>query len=301
MIDISGKIKTLRTAKASALIHVQPETMEKVSSGQTPKGNWIEITKAVASLSAKKTPELLPFCHNIPVEWVNTNITTGEDWILIEVTVKSIARTGVEMEALFAASIAALNVYDMLKPVDRSITIKEIKLVEKKGGKSDFAEEIPEGFTAGVLVVSDSVFAGKKEDKAGKIILERLKNYGIQEIKYEIVPDDMQQIRETVLRWCEDRVDLVITTGGTGLSPRDTTPEALEDLIEKDIHGIMEAARMYGLERTPFAMLSRSVSGMRGNTLILALPGSSRGAKESMDAIFPYTLHIFRVLKGFRH
>ena len=301
MIDISDKIKTLRIAKASALINVKSETIKEISSGKTPKGDWIEVTQSVASLSAKKTSDLLPFCHNIPVEWVGTEISTGEDWILIEVTVKSIARTGVEMEALFAAAVAALNVYDMLKPIDREITIKEIKLVRKKGGKSDFTERIPEDFTAGVLVVSDSVFKGEKEDKAGKIILKKLKDHGVQKVYYEIVPDDVKKIKDTVLKWCDDEIDLVITTGGTGLSPRDTTPEALEGIMEKDIHGIMEAARVYGLERTPFAMLSRGISGMRGKTLILTLPGSSRGAKESMDAIFPYIMHIFRVLKGFRH
>ena len=99
----------------------------------------------------------------------------------------------------------------------------------------------------------------------------------------------------------EQHYDLIITTGGTGLSPRDHTPDVVSKLIDQPIPGIMEAARNYGQQHTPYAMLSRSVAGTINDTLILALPGSTNGAKESMDAIFPSILHIFRILKGARH
>ena len=108
-------------------------------------------------------------------------------------------------------------------------------------------------------------------------------------------------IRKEVLSWCESGFDLVITTGGTGLSPRDTTPEAIKPIIEKDIPGIMEFARVYGAERTPCTMLSRGIAGIKGKTLILTLPGSSRGARETMMALFPYILHIYRIMGGGGH
>ena len=118
---------------------------------------------------------------------------------------------------------------------------------------------------------------------------------------YRIIPDEKEGIQEQVRQKCAEGVKLLILTGGTGLSPRDVTPEAVRPLLERPIPGIEEAIRAYGQSRTPYSMLSRSVSGLIGETLVLALPGSTKGAEESMDAIFPAVMHIFRVLEAFRH
>jgi molybdenum cofactor biosynthesis protein MoaC len=302
MINISHKITTLRTAKARAIVEMAPETVQRILSREVPKGDVLEFIKAAAMVGAKKTPELLLFCHNISIEWVRTE-TEIEDGkrIIIDVTVQSTAKTGCEMEALTAASAAALTVYDMCKPIDKDMEILSVKLLKKTGGKSQFKEKIPEGMKTGVLVISDSVSAGKKKDTAGKNILAKLKEVGIEDTDYRIVPDEIEAIRNTVSEWCESGYRLVITTGGTGLSPRDNTPEALRSLIEREIPGIMEAARNYGQTMTPYSMLSRGIAGLNGDTLIITLPGSSKGAKESMDALFPYVIHLYRMMKGGKH
>ncbi|MCK5709184.1 MAG: cyclic pyranopterin monophosphate synthase MoaC, partial [Deltaproteobacteria bacterium] len=193
MINISHKITTLRTAKARAIVEMAPETVQRILSREVPKGDVLEFIKAAAMVGAKKTPELLLFCHNIPIEWVRTE-TEIEDGkrIIIDVTVQSTAKTGCEMEALTAASAAALTVYDMCKPIDKDMEILSVKLLKKTGGKSQFKEKVSEGMKAGVLVISDSVSAGKKQDTAGKNILHKLEEVGIDGAEYKIVPDESE-------------------------------------------------------------------------------------------------------------
>jgi molybdenum cofactor synthesis domain-containing protein len=145
------------------------------------------------------------------------------------------------------------------------------------------------------------VAAGTKEDKAGKVVVQELSKVGIETKMYTVLPDEKINIQTTLKSCVEQQFDLVIYTGGTGLSPRDVTPESVEEMIDRKIPGIMEAARQYGQMRTPFAMLSRGVAGMIQNTLVITLPGSTKGAKESMQALFPYIIHIFKVAKGMRH
>ena len=131
--------------------------------------------------------------------------------------------------------------------------------------------------------------------------MAKLENMSVEIVEYTVVPDEVDAIQAALLKHAELSTDMIIYTGGTGLSPRDVTPEALLPLIDREIPGIAEASRGYGQDRTPFSMLSRSVAGVKDKTLVLALPGSTKGASESIDALFPALLHIFRVFKGARH
>lgn len=299
MINITHKSPTLRKAIAQAIVKVSAQTtMDAIVEKKVPKGDVFEMAKVAGLFAAKRTADMIPDCHPLPVEY--TSITYEiKDWeVYIFVEIHTIYKTGVEVEAMHAASVVALTMYDMLKPIDKNISIEQIKLVEKKGGKTDYNKGSQKELQAAVIVCSDSITAGKAEDKAGKAILNKLETFGVTIQDYQVIPDEADSIKRQLQELVTKKIDLVIFTGGTGLSPRDVTPEAIRPLIEREVPGIEEAIRAYGQQRTPYAMLSRSVAGLIGNTLVLALPGSTKGAEESMDAIFPAILHIFRVMEG---
>lgn len=302
MVDITFKSSTLRTAIAQAIVSVsKQETIDAVINKTVPKGDVFEMAKTAGLFGVKRTSDMLPDCHPMPVEQTSVEYEIDGLNIIITISVKTIYKTGVEVEAMHGASVIALTMYDMLKPIDKGIEINNIKLLNKRGGKSDFKDKFKEDVKASVVVCSDSISAGKKEDRAGKKIIEKLEASNVAIDSYVIIPDEIEDIQAKVNEAVNKEIDLLIFTGGTGLSPRDVTPEALLPMLDREIPGIAEAMRSFGQDRTPYSMLSRSVAGMKKNTLILALPGSTNGAKESMDALFPSLLHIFRILKGAEH
>jgi cyclic pyranopterin phosphate synthase len=302
MVDITHKIITQRTATAQAIVKVGSQaTMQAILNKTVPKGDVLEVSRTAGLFAVKNTSNSIPDCHPMPIEFTGIEYELLEDSVLIKVTVKAIYRTGVEVEAMHGASIVALTMYDMLKPIDKQVEISTIKLLHKKGGKSDYGVKEDLDLSVAVIVCSDSVSSGKKEDRAGKVISDKVKKLGLSVSSYSVIPDEVADIQETINKLCSANKDLIILTGGTGLSNRDVTPEAIIPMLDRRIPGIEEAIRSYGQDRTPYAMLSRSVVGFKGDTLIMALPGSTAGASESMDAVFPSVLHLFKILNGFNH
>jgi cyclic pyranopterin phosphate synthase len=304
MVDITAKTNTLRVAIAQAIVKVsKEETIKAIQEGTVPKGDVFEMSKAAGLLGVKKTPDLLPDCHPLPIEYTGISYEINGLEITAKVEVKTIYKTGVEVEAMHGASVVALNMYDMLKPIDKGVEISTIKLLSKKGGKSDYKDKFLDrrDLKAAVIVCSDTISAGQKEDKAGKAIISKLEQYNVTIGDYVIIPDEKSEIQGKFNSYTNDKFDLIIYTGGTGLSVRDVTPDALEELIDRRIPGIEEAIRSYGQERMPYAMLSRSLVGVKDNSLLMCLPGSTAGAKESMDAVFPFVLHVFGILRGAKH
>lgn len=302
MKDILDKFETARSARARAILSIDHKIERSLQQKDLPKGDPFAVAQVAAIQAAKRTADLIPYCHPIPLDHVAVTFTTKPRAIAVEVEAKAIAKTGVEMEALNACAVASLTLYDMLKPLGGKIVIQQIELVEKEGGKSSYAVPPPRQMKCALLIFSDSVYAGKKEDKAGAIAKDLLKKYGVKVGYYKVLPDEKEAIARTVRELCDGRkAKLLVTSGGTGASKRDTTPEAIIPLLDKRFEGIEEAIRAYGARRTPYASLSRCVAGVRGESLILALPGSSRGVRESLDFLLPWVFHIYRPMQMKRH
>jgi cyclic pyranopterin monophosphate synthase len=300
MIDVGDKPESYRTATAQAVVVIDPNIMNKILDGNSPKGNIFEAAKISAILGVKRTSELIPYCHPIPIDGIKVEFKMEQNFIKIIVNVNSVWKTGVEMESLTGASIAALTIYDMLKPLDKSLTIESVRVIEKHGGIGDFYEKVGRKLNAVVIVISDT--RKIEQDKSGKIIIDILSLNGFDIIEYKVLPDEIKLIEYELKRLCdESNIDIIITTGGTGLGPRDTTPEATKNILEKEINGIVESLRNYGQQRTPLSMLSRGVAGIRGNTIIINLPGSTTAVSQSLNVLFPAIMHGFKMISGQGH
>jgi molybdenum cofactor biosynthesis protein MoaC len=302
MVNITHKSSTLRQAIAFATVQVsKQETIDAIVNRKVPKGDVFEFSRAAGLLACKKTYEVIPDCHPLPVEY--TAITHEIDGlnILIKVEVHTVYKTGVEVEAMHGAAITALTMYDMLKPIDNGIEIASIKLEQKKGGKSDIKYAYPETLRVALVTCSDSVSKGMHADISGDVVEQHLQKHKLSVEHRLAIADEFDVIQSTAKQLIDEGFQLILFTGGTGLSSRDVTPDAIRPLIEREVPGVMEAARNYGQQRTPYAMLSRGIAGFAGDALLITLPGSPRGVDESMAAIFPYILHVFRVKEGVRH
>jgi cyclic pyranopterin phosphate synthase len=301
MRDVSSKSNTFRTARAIADLKVSLGTVRALKSGKVPKADPLAVARVAGIQAAKNTSLLIPYCHQVPLDYVGVEFKLTSASISITTEVKAIWKTGVEMEALVSASTAALALYDMLKVIDESMEIISVRLVEKTGGKSQ-TKESGEGVKAAVLVISDTVSAGKEKDVSGRLLVKRLRDLKVQVVEYRVLPDDVDRIETELVRLADNkRVDLIATTGGTGVSPRDFTPEATMRVIERELVGVEEVLRSYGQQRTPFSMLSRGMVGVRRKTLIVNLPGSVKGVEDGIAALFPAIFHTFQILRGGGH
>ena len=301
MRDVSSKYHTLRSARAIATLHVSSSTIRAIKSGNVPKADPLGVAKIAGIQAAKSTSLLIPYCHQVPLDYVAIDLHLSGSSVTITSEVKAIWKTGVEMEALVAVTAAALTMYDMLKIIDDRMEILSTRLIEKKGGKSSL-RETGKGLTAAVLVMSDSASGKKRKDLSGKLLVKKLRDLHLKVTHYVILPDDRSEIEKMLIKLADDRrVDLIVTTGGTGVGARDSTPEAMLSVIDRRLLGVEETIRSFGQERISTAMLSRGIAGIRGRTLIINLPGSPGGVEDGIHAAFPAVLHVFRMMKGEGH
>ena len=318
MVDVSTKRVSARVARAAATVRFDVDVLETLMDAGGPKGDAFVTARLAGIAAAKRTPDLIPLCHPIPLDRVDIELDAyrGEGTVRITAEVAATARTGVEMEALTAASVAALTLYDMAKALQRDVVIERIELLSKEGGRSgSWSREDPPaeaplresepsapGHEAAVITCSNRSAAGERDDTSGPALVGALRGAGWDvDTAAEVVPDDEDAIAEALITRADGGARLVITTGGTGLSASDVTPAATARVADRVVPGIAELMRASGMQTTPMAALSRGIAAARGRTLIVNLPGSPTGALESLAAILPIMRHAVDQLAGGDH
>lgn len=323
MVDVSGKAVTTRTAVARGTFCTTEAVVELIGSGGHRKGDVLAVARIAAIMGAKKTAELIPLCHPLPLDAVDVGFEVGTDTVEVTATATTTGRTGVEMEALTAVAVAGLTLHDMVKALDPSATMTDVGLVSKTGGRSgewsrdahaaqstrsttDAAGpsapafvDIHPGKRATILVSSTRVAAGERTDATGPILREWLGGLGFDVADPVVVAD--ADIAGAIATALANEPSLLITTGGTGPTSDDHTPEATAPHLTTAMPGIAEALRETGRSSTPYSSLSRGLAGFAGRTLVVNLPGSKGGVRDGIAVLEPLITHLFDLARGGGH
>jgi cyclic pyranopterin monophosphate synthase len=319
MVDVSDKVATVRVAVASGVLRTTAEVVELLRRNGLPKGDALATARIAGIMGAKRTPDLVPLCHPIAITGVTLDLELDTASVRITATVRTADRTGVEMEALTAVSVAGLTLHDMIKAVDPAAVLDGVRVERKAGGKAGSwtrpAEEVvtvpdpivPDRIvpnrTARVVTASNRAAAGVYQDKGGPLIVDWLRVRGFDCPDPAVVRDGAP-VGEALRAAVAARVDVVITTGGTGISPTDATPEATEAILDYQVPGIADAIRSYGASADPpvlAAVLSRGVAGVAGRTLVVNLPGSTGGVRDGLAVLAGVLDHAVDQLRGGDH
>ncbi|MBD8517371.1 bifunctional molybdenum cofactor biosynthesis protein MoaC/MoaB [Plantibacter sp. CFBP 8804] len=308
MVDVGDKATTKRVATATATFTTRPDVIALVQADGLPKADVIATARIAGIAGAKRTSELIPLCHQLALSSVSLDFAFTEDSIVITATAKTTGQTGVEMEALTAASIAGLTLHDMVKAVDPASVLGDIRLLGKSGGKrGNWTPEAVEPIeapvartvrprTAAVIVASTAGAAGTREDLTGPRISAWLSEHDYAVDAVTVVSDADVHLAITAALAAAPAV--LITTGGTGLSPSDRTPEATQSHLDRELPGIAEAIRALGSTKTPTAALSRGLAGVSGGTVVVNLPGSTGGVKDGLAVLDGLLDHLVAQIAG---
>ncbi len=321
MVDVGAKPVTARVATASARYRTRPDVIALVRGDGLPKADVLATARLAGIGGAKRTSELIPLCHPLPLDAVSVDFVLERSSILITATARTTGRTGVEMEALTAVAVAGLTLHDMVKAVDAHGSLTEVRLEAKTGGRSgDWmrdAEPADEAApttavdgatpaaaavrarTAAVLVSSTRAAAGTRPDETGPLIAAWFAEHGCAVDGVTVVADAV--IGDALDAALATAPAVIVVTGGTGVGPDDRTPEAVAARIDTALPGIAEAVRARGLAATPTAALSRGVAGIARGTVVIALPGSTGGVRDGLAVLDGLLDHLLDQLAGGDH
>lgn len=321
MVDIIEKSSSKRIAIAKGEIQLCKESYSLIKQKQLPKGDAIAMAEISAIMAAKNTSLILPLCHPIKLECIEIRHEFNDSSCILTfyTIVGCVAKTGVEMEALTATQAALLTVYDLAKMVTKNLFIKNTELLFKMGGKSglwlsnspkpewinhfiEHKNKSLNNILFAIITVSDRAFSKTYQDESGEIVKNYIKNNNGIIVHYEVVPDERQNIQAAIQNVLKKEKNLILfTSGGTGLSQRDITPDCVKEISSREIKGFGEMIRLNGSEFTPFSWLSRASAFDINGSLVICLPGSPKAIKENMDSILPILPHAISIMKGKNH